>query len=442
MTKNLKTFTRAEVAEHNTRDDAYVIITNKVYDITDWIDKHPGGYRVLLSMAGLDASAPFRVYHPEHIQRRLECFLVGEVVESERQYPDPFSEELFALKEKFLEDGLYTMDFTLYKWLFLEFATLIGITVYCTYFCDSWMAYTIGAVALGFYLQQVAFVGHDLGHTSVTGDWARDYFWGSFLMAVGGLSVSWWKLNHNTHHVVTNSVEHDPDIQHMPFLAVDKKIFEKGSYWSTYYQKWFVFDAAAKFFVSKQHYMFLIVSFFSRFNLYVHSIKTLLLEPVIPNRRIELFGFLAYWTWMYKLCAACGSWQAALYFFLVSHAVAGSLLSFQIGMSHWSMPVFDGKPPTSEGTWFRHQLQTCLDVECSEFWDFFHGGLQFQVTHHLFPRMPRTSQRRAREHVKKVCSKYGIKYHSDTFYGVIRDMIVKFKQAGDDAALTETYKAK
>merc|ERR1719499_716816 len=58
-------------------------------------------------MAGLDASAPFRVYHPEHIQRRLKCFLVGEIVETERQFPDPFSEELFALKEKFVEDGLY-----------------------------------------------------------------------------------------------------------------------------------------------------------------------------------------------------------------------------------------------------------------------------------------------------------------------------------------------
>ena len=40
------------------------------------------------------------------------------------------------------------------------------------------------------------------------------------LSALMGLSVGWWKSDHNTHHVVCNAVEHDPNIQHMPMLAV------------------------------------------------------------------------------------------------------------------------------------------------------------------------------------------------------------------------------
>ena len=30
---------------------------------------------------------------------------------------------------------------------------------------------------------------------------------------LGGVSIGWWKWSHNVHHIVTNSVEHDPDIQ-------------------------------------------------------------------------------------------------------------------------------------------------------------------------------------------------------------------------------------
>lgn len=42
-----------------------------------------------------------------------------------------------------------------------------------------------------------------------------------------GISVCWWKRNHNTHHIVCNSIEHDPDIQHLPAIAVTPEIFRK-----------------------------------------------------------------------------------------------------------------------------------------------------------------------------------------------------------------------
>jgi len=34
--------------------------------------------------------------------------------------------------------------------------------------------------------------------------------------ATGGISLAWWKRSHNVHHVVCNSIENDPDIQHLP----------------------------------------------------------------------------------------------------------------------------------------------------------------------------------------------------------------------------------
>ena len=45
----------SEVYKHNTRQDCWMVIEDKVYDVTSWIDKHPGG-DLILSYAGLDAT--------------------------------------------------------------------------------------------------------------------------------------------------------------------------------------------------------------------------------------------------------------------------------------------------------------------------------------------------------------------------------------------------
>lgn len=39
-------------------------LLTQVYDLTSWVDKHPGGREVLLLMAGRDATAAFESYHP------------------------------------------------------------------------------------------------------------------------------------------------------------------------------------------------------------------------------------------------------------------------------------------------------------------------------------------------------------------------------------------
>merc|ERR1719389_607213 len=82
-----------------------------------------------------------------------------------------------------------------------------------------------GAAVLGIFWQQLAGIGHDLGHSGVTHDFYLDHIIGSVLSAFMGLSVGWWKSDHNTHHVVCNAIEHDPNIQHMPMLAITQKIF-------------------------------------------------------------------------------------------------------------------------------------------------------------------------------------------------------------------------
>ena len=48
-------FTKEEVAKHNTEHDCWLIIDNKVYDVSDYVDVHPGG-PAILNNAGGDSS--------------------------------------------------------------------------------------------------------------------------------------------------------------------------------------------------------------------------------------------------------------------------------------------------------------------------------------------------------------------------------------------------
>lgn len=51
-----------------------------------------------------------------------------------------------------------------------------------------------------------------------------------------------------------------------------------------------------------------------------------------------------------------------------------------------------------------------MDVDCPAWLDFFHGGLQFQAVHHLFPRVPRHNLRNLQVLVKEFCADVGIEY--------------------------------
>lgn len=55
-----KSFTPADVASHNSPDKGlYIIVDSAVYDVTNFIDEHPGGAKILKRVAGKDASKQF-----------------------------------------------------------------------------------------------------------------------------------------------------------------------------------------------------------------------------------------------------------------------------------------------------------------------------------------------------------------------------------------------
>lgn len=54
--KSLNLYSWQEIQRHNQEADQWLVINRKVYDVTSWADRHPGGRRVLNHYAGEDAT--------------------------------------------------------------------------------------------------------------------------------------------------------------------------------------------------------------------------------------------------------------------------------------------------------------------------------------------------------------------------------------------------
>jgi salicylate hydroxylase len=72
--------TAAELAEHASFEDAWVVIAGQVYDISEWKNRHPGGPFIARLYAGKDATAGFGQFHSRAAQRHMKNFLVGPFV--------------------------------------------------------------------------------------------------------------------------------------------------------------------------------------------------------------------------------------------------------------------------------------------------------------------------------------------------------------------------
>ncbi len=78
-TKTVKTFTMAEVQQHNSGSSCYTVVNGSVYDVTAWISKHPGGEKAIMSMCGKDASAAYDRQHNTQARpaSELASFKIG-----------------------------------------------------------------------------------------------------------------------------------------------------------------------------------------------------------------------------------------------------------------------------------------------------------------------------------------------------------------------------
>lgn len=416
---SLKKYTMADVAQRNSPEEAWIVIDGRVYNITNFGAKHPGGDKVLWNMAGKDCTDVFANYHSASVYRKwLPPYLIGQVTDAPIY---PHVQDFREIRQELLRRGLFETSSTYYMKMYTWYACLFFTALYLSLRCQSTTAHMIGAATMGIFWQQLAGWGHDIGHSSVSHNFSYDNFVGATIgCALMGISTGWWKRSHNVHHVVCNSIENDPDIQHMPVLAVTPEIMKKP-FWSSYHDKVIYVDAVARFFIRHQHWLFIPIMMLARFNLYLQSWLLLLTtnnkeSMVMYYRTHETISLLVFAVWLTTVALSMPTYTETLAWTLVSHAVT-ALLHLQICFSHFSMDTYHGNAYNdASDDWYTMQIRTSQNIDCYQWMDWFHIGLQYQIEHHLFPTLPRHNLPIAKQMVMQVCRKHGIPYHEQTFF--------------------------
>ncbi|KAJ5154441.1 Fatty acid/sphingolipid desaturase [Penicillium coprophilum] len=376
--------------------------------------------------------------HPQAKPAFLDARTREEIIFDTAKYPSLDTASQQEIKRKYRElnerikaEGLYDCNYSCYFVECCRYTLFAGLSY--MFLRMGWWA--TSAFFLGCFWHQLVFTAHDAGHMGITHNFHVDTVIGMLIADyLGGLSLGWWKRSHNVHHIVTNEPEHDPDIEHIPFFAISHRFLT--SLRSTYYDRIMTFDAPARFLLKFQNYSYYPIMMLARFNLYVLSWEYLL-KGQAPKRGP------AWWHVWFELVGQVFSGpglattipdaSSRIIFLLVSHIVS-SPLHVQITLSHFAMSTAD----LGVGESFAQKmLRTTMDVDCPTWLDFFHGGLQFQAIHHLYPRIPRHNLRRTQKFVIEFCRDTGIPYAIFTFYDGNKEVISHLGEVAKQVRLME-----
>ncbi len=299
-----------------------------------------------------------------------------------------FSELIRRVREAGLlekQPGFFT-----YKILTTVVLLVPGIVVLVRW-DDLWIQ-LLNAVYLTLVFGQVVFIGHDAAHRQIFRKKTPNDCVALLFMPLVGISYSWWFHSHNKHHVATHEMHNDPAIN-FPILAFSEK------------------QAAAKAgflrrMVRYQAFYFIPASMLYPVQLRINSVKFLLKEkPLYPVLEPILFllHFPLYFGTIFYLLPF---WTALS--FIVAHQCLFSLaLISAFAPNHKGVDLLD---EDHDLDFLHQQILTSQNVQDHPFADFWYGGLNHHIEHHLFPNMPRNRLTDARKIVRAFCEEYSILY--------------------------------
>ena len=248
------------------------------------------------------------------------------------------------------------------------------------------------AVLFGLVWTQLAFVGHDAGHrqvfTSRRGNDVLGYVHGALI----GMSYGSWVGQHNEHHAHPNHADADPDID-IPVLAfsVEQAATRRG---------------VARWIVAHQAAMFVPLLFLEGWSLHVIAVHNAC-RGAVRRPALEI-TLLATHVVLYAAAVfAVLTPLQGVVFIVVHQGVWGLMMGLVFAPNHKGMPMV---PAGTELDHLHKQVLTARNVRGGRLTDYLFGGLNHQVEHHLFPRMPRPSLRAAREIVAPFCREHGLPY--------------------------------
>ncbi|KAM8813960.1 fatty acid desaturase 2-like protein FADS2B [Rhynchonycteris naso] len=426
--KSLSLYSWQEIQKHNQEADQWLVINRKVYDVSGWADRHPGGRRVLNHYAGEDATDVFRAMHLELdiVRLYLKPLLIGELApgepSQERNKKSQLVEDFQELRKTLEAMNMFSANlgfFFIHLFQILILEALAWLMLWC--FGNSWPITICISFLLTISQAQSSFLQHDTGHLSIFKKSKWNHLMHKFVMChLKGMSANWWNHRHFQHHAKPNIYPKDPDIDVGPlFLVGDLQPVKYGKKKIKYID------------YEKQH-------------LYFYMVGLPLLMPIYFNlQSMQVMYLRRYWGEI--------AWVSSFYirYFITfgpSYGIFGTMLLIYLvkflespwiacvtQMSH--IPMKMSKEENRD--WLSTQVLATCNVEQSFFNDWFTGHLNFQIEHHLFPTMPRHNYHKVAPLVRSLCAKHGLQYVNKPMLEAFGDIVRALKKSS--ALWVEAY---
>jgi fatty acid desaturase len=260
------------------------------------------------------------------------------------------------------------------------------ITVFAT--IELWHPFLLG-LFMALIFTRAVFVSHDILH--------RQYFKGKnlsmrlsypFSALILSNSSSWWDYKHNVnHHTWCNIVEKDEDIRALngaftPKNRGSKPFIKRFKYIIFWGAMFFMYPA----FIAKSY------SFVIRKKLYGELILMLLQLPLIWGTVFYILPF-----------------SDALIVLLTLNFTLSPWLAFGFITNHLGCEVFDYEEGKNL-SWMELQMRTSRSLKGGLFIHWFYGGLNTQIEHHLFPKVPRFNLLKVQQMTRDFARKHDIPY--------------------------------
>jgi len=274
-------------------------------------------------------------------------------------------------------------------------------------FTPAWYFALGECVLLGALIASIGFnVMHDGSHGSFS-----KYKWknklATYSLNMLGANHFLWNMKHNIiHHSFTNidGVDDDIEIGILMRMAPGQKRLWAHRFQHFYF--WFLYMLLYVFWI-----------FFTDYQKYF-------LKRIgdIPLKKMEFKDHLSFWlTKVYHgavfivIPILCVGWFAWLMGFLLISCVSGFILSivFQLAhtVEHTGFPVADAESNKLPDEFATHQIKTTANFATqNKLVSWFVGGLNFQIEHHLFPKISHVHYPAISAIVRKVCKEYQLQY--------------------------------
>lgn len=309
--------------------------------------------------------------------------------------PTPHATNEYALlKHQIKEAGLLEKQpgYYIKKVVLLLLVLTLNIIVLCL--VKSFWLQLLNAAVFAIVSTQFGLVGHEAGHRQVFNSTRKNdilgLITGNLLM---GMSIEWWMDRHNAHHSHPNQHDLDPDI-YIPIIAFSSEDLQgKGKFLLSImrYQAYFFFPVLTLASLEMQRAS--IQFFFQKKPKYAFAERALL-----------ILHFLCYFGLVFSCLPV---WQAII-FIIVHQLLSGVYMGSIFAPNHKGMPVLEKE---SKMDFLHRQVITARNVYAHPLTDFWYGGLNYQIEHHLFPSMPRNHLKKAQHLTRAFCQQHAIPYH-------------------------------